>query len=63
MLIAKVPHDHGGKGLSSWTAILEIILYGGRVGGGSHRAAKNSARALCSFDSMAGYESLTELRG
>ena len=43
MFTAKVPHDHGSRSLTLWTAILTTLLYGARV----RRGGSSSNEGLC----------------
>ncbi len=45
VLVANVPHDHGGRGPSSCSAIMWTVRYSGRVGGSSLLSKKDSRRA------------------
>ena len=45
--MAKVPHGHGERGVSSCTAILSTRLYRGSGGGGMPRELNDAARNLC----------------
>ncbi len=53
VLTAKVPHDHEERGLSSWSATLATVMYGGTVGGASPLLKKDSFRSLWSCVSKA----------
>jgi hypothetical protein len=53
VLTAKVSYGHGGRGPSSWSAILVTFLYGGRIGGASPLSKKDYVRALWSCVSKA----------
>jgi len=40
VLLANMPHDPGGRGVSFRTAILSTLMYEGRVGGGESSRGK-----------------------
>jgi len=47
--MAKAPHDHGSRRLSSCIAIISTLLYRGSGGVGRPRAVNDVVRVMCSY--------------